>query len=141
MYRGTAHCVFKLAYHGGRPARRVDWLDRRRLRISSASCGWAQTLALKAIAIFTFSTLAGGSLAPQVALAALKLRWLRAVVTEGILDVSIPATAVIRLTTLWFAILIGRDIPLWPNASQQSYLRMIWPKTKLHWLGPTQRDG
>lgn len=72
-----------------------------------------------AITIFTFSTLAGsltgapggvgGAEAAMVALLALK----------GIpLEVSIPATAIIRVTTLWFAILIG--VVVFPLAERHS---------------------
>lgn len=62
----------------------------------------------KAVAIFTFSTLAGGLTGAPGGVGGAEAAMVALLSLEGIpLDVSIPATAVIRLTTLWFAILIG----------------------------------
>lgn len=62
----------------------------------------------KAVAIFTFSTLAGGLTGAPGGVGGAEAAMVALLSIEGVpLDVSIPATAVIRLTTLWFAILIG----------------------------------
>lgn len=62
----------------------------------------------KAVAIFTFSTLAGGLTGAPGGVGGAEAAMVALLSLEGIpLEVSIPATAVIRLTTLWFAILIG----------------------------------
>lgn len=62
----------------------------------------------KAIAIFVFSTLAGGLTGAPGGVGGAEAAMIALLSLEGIpLDASIPATAVIRLTTLWFAIAIG----------------------------------
>lgn len=62
----------------------------------------------KAIAIFIFSTLAGGLTGAPGGVGGAEAAMVALLALEGIpLEVSIPATALIRLTTLWFAILIG----------------------------------
>ena len=62
----------------------------------------------KAIAIFTFSTLAGGLTGAPGGVGGAEAAMVALLSLEGVpLDTSVPATAVIRLTTLWFAILIG----------------------------------
>ena len=61
-----------------------------------------------AVAIFTFSTLAGGLTGAPGGLGGAEAAMVALLSLEGVpLEVSIPATAIIRLTTLWFAIAIG----------------------------------
>ncbi|MCR8724010.1 lysylphosphatidylglycerol synthase transmembrane domain-containing protein [Frigidibacter sp. ROC022] len=62
----------------------------------------------KSIAIFTFATLAGGLTGAPGGVGGAEAAMVALLALEGVpLDISIPATAVIRLTTLWFALLIG----------------------------------
>lgn len=62
----------------------------------------------RAIAIFTFATLAGGLTGAPGGVGGAEAAMVALLSLEGVpLDVSIPATAVIRLTTLWFALVIG----------------------------------
>lgn len=73
----------------------------------------------KAVAIFTFSTLAGGLTGAPGGVGGAEAAMVALLTLEGIpLEVSIPATAVIRLTTLWFAILIG--LAIFPLAERMS---------------------
>ncbi|WP_375280317.1 YbhN family protein [Pseudooctadecabacter sp.] len=73
----------------------------------------------KAVAIFTFSTLAGGLTGAPGGVGGAEAAMVALLSLEGIpLEVSIPATAVIRLTTLWFAILIG--LAIFPVAEAKS---------------------
>ncbi|MCF2869795.1 flippase-like domain-containing protein [Octadecabacter sp. G9-8] len=73
----------------------------------------------KAIAIFTFATLAGGLTGAPGGVGGAEAAMVALLSLEGVpLDVSIPATAVIRLTTLWFAILIG--LAIFPLAERMS---------------------
>lgn len=73
----------------------------------------------KAIAIFTFSTLAGGLTGAPGGVGGAEAAMVFLLSLEGVpLEVSIPATAVIRLTTLWFAIAIG--IAIFPLAERLS---------------------
>ena len=73
----------------------------------------------KAIAIFTFATLAGGLTGAPGGVGGAEAAMVALLSLEGVpLDVSIPATAVIRLTTLWFAILIG--LAIFPLAERKS---------------------
>lgn len=73
----------------------------------------------KAMAIFTFSTLAGGLTGAPGGVGGAEAAMVALLSLEGIpLEVSIPATAVIRLTTLWFAILIG--LAVFPIAEAKS---------------------
>lgn len=61
-----------------------------------------------AVAIFTFATLAGGLTGAPGGLGGAEAAMVALLSLEGVpLEVSIPATAIIRLTTLWFAIAIG----------------------------------
>lgn len=73
----------------------------------------------KAIAIFVFSTLAGGLTGAPGGLGGAEAAMVALLSLDGVpLEVSVPATAVIRLTTLWFAIAIGLAIfPLAERAS------------------------
>ena len=73
----------------------------------------------KAIAIFLFATLAGGLTGAPGGLGGAEAAMVALLTLEGIpLEVSLPATAVIRLTTLWFAIAIG--LALFPLAERRS---------------------
>jgi len=73
----------------------------------------------KAVAIFTFSTLAGGLTGAPGGVGGAEAAMVALLSLEGVpLEVSIPATAVIRLTTLWFAILIG--VAIFPIAERMS---------------------
>ncbi|MCF2906358.1 flippase-like domain-containing protein [Octadecabacter sp. CECT 8868] len=73
----------------------------------------------KAIAIFTFSTLAGGLTGAPGGVGGAEAAMVALLALEGVpLEISIPATAVIRLTTLWFAILIG--LAVFPLAERMS---------------------
>ncbi|NBD29962.1 MAG: flippase-like domain-containing protein [Alphaproteobacteria bacterium] len=61
-----------------------------------------------AMGIFTFATLAGGLTGAPGGVGGAEAAMVALLSLEGVpLEVSIPATAVIRLTTLWFAIAIG----------------------------------
>lgn len=73
----------------------------------------------KAIAIFLFATLAGGLTGAPGGLGGAEAAMVALLSLEGVpLDVSIPATAVIRLTTLWFAIALG--LAVFPLAERRS---------------------
>ncbi|SLN49489.1 lysylphosphatidylglycerol synthase transmembrane domain-containing protein [Pseudooctadecabacter jejudonensis] len=73
----------------------------------------------KAVAIFTFSTLAGGLTGAPGGVGGAEAAMVALLSLEGVpLEVSIPATAVIRLTTLWFAIGIG--LLIFPLAEAKS---------------------
>nr|WP_240610986.1 lysylphosphatidylglycerol synthase transmembrane domain-containing protein [Oceaniglobus ichthyenteri] len=61
-----------------------------------------------AIGIFLFSTLAGGLTGAPGGLGGAEAAMIALLTLEGVpLAVSVPATAIIRLTTLWFAIALG----------------------------------
>ncbi len=61
-----------------------------------------------AVAIFTFATLAGGLTGAPGGLGGAEAAMIALLQLQGVpFEISVPATAVIRLTTLWFAILIG----------------------------------
>ncbi len=61
-----------------------------------------------ALAIFTFATLAGGATGAPGGIGGAEAAMIALLSLEGVpLEVSIPATAIIRITTLWFAIAIG----------------------------------
>ena len=72
-----------------------------------------------AVLIFVFSTLAGGLTGAPGGIGGAEAAMVGLLLLEGIpLEVALPATAVIRLTTLWFAILIGLGI--FPYAEAKS---------------------
>ena len=61
-----------------------------------------------AVAIFVFSTLAGGLTGAPGGVGGAEAAMIALLTLEGVpLEVSIPATLIIRVTTLWFAILLG----------------------------------
>ena len=73
----------------------------------------------KAIAIFVFATLAGGLTGAPGGLGGAEAAMVALLSLEGVpLEVSVPATAVIRLTTLWFA--IGLGLAVFPLAERAS---------------------
>ena len=68
----------------------------------------ADVSASTAIAIFLFSTLAGGLTGAPGGVGGAEAAMIALLSLEGVpLALSLPATAIIRLTTLWFAIVIG----------------------------------
>ena len=72
-----------------------------------------------AIAIFTFATLAGGLTGSPGGLGGAEAAMIGLLALEGVpLEVSLPATAIIRVTTLWFAIAIG--LVVFPMAERKS---------------------
>ena len=72
-----------------------------------------------AIAVFIFSTLAGGLTGAPGGVGGAEAAMVALLSLQGVpLEVSVPATAVIRLTTLWFAIAIGMAI--FPVAERHS---------------------
>ncbi len=83
-----------------------------------AAEGWAFDLLLgwlgaevgfaKALAIFVFATLAGGLTGAPGGVGGAEAAMVGLLMLEGVpLEVSLPATIIIRVTTLWFAIAIG----------------------------------
>lgn len=73
----------------------------------------------KAVAIFVFATLAGGLTGAPGGLGGAEAAMVALLSLEGVgLETSIPATAVIRLTTLWFAIALG--LAVFPLAERLS---------------------
>lgn len=72
-----------------------------------------------AVAIFVFSTLAGGLTGAPGGVGGAEAAMVALLTLEGVpLETSLPATAIIRLTTLWFAILIG--LMVFPFAERNS---------------------
>lgn len=76
----------------------------------------------RAVAIFIFSTLAGGLTGAPGGLGGAEAAMIALLSLEGVPpEVSVPATLVIRFTTLWFAILIGLAVfPLAEKLSQKA---------------------
>ncbi|MCB2135130.1 MAG: flippase-like domain-containing protein, partial [Rhodobacteraceae bacterium] len=73
----------------------------------------------KAISIFVFSTLAGGLTGAPGGVGGAEAAMIALLAMDGIpLETSVPATAIIRVTTLWFAIALGAAI--FPFAERQS---------------------
>ncbi len=72
-----------------------------------------------AIGIFVFATLAGGLTGAPGGVGGAEAAMIALLQLQGIpLEVSVPATTVIRLTTLWFAILLG--LLVFPIAERMS---------------------
>lgn len=68
----------------------------------------------KATAIFIFSALAGGLTGAPGGVGGAEAAMVALLALEGVpMEVALPATAVIRLTTLWFAIAIGLMVFPW----------------------------
>lgn len=73
----------------------------------------------KAVAIFIFSALAGGLTGAPGGVGGAEAAMVALLTLEGVpLEVSLPATAIIRVTTLWFAIGIG--LVVFPMAEKHS---------------------
>lgn len=73
----------------------------------------------KAIAIFVFASLAGGLTGAPGGVGGAEAAMVALLTLEGVgLETSLPATAIIRVTTLWFAIGIG--LILFPVAEKHS---------------------
>jgi uncharacterized protein (TIRG00374 family) len=76
----------------------------------------------KAVAIFVFATLAGGLTGAPGGVGGAEAAMVALLSLEGVgLETSLPATAIIRVTTLWFAIGIG--LILFPVAEKHSKAR------------------
>lgn len=72
-----------------------------------------------ALTIFTFSTLAGGLTGAPGGVGGAEAAMIFLLTMQGVpLEVSLPATAIIRVTTLWFAILLG--LIVFPIAESKS---------------------
>ena len=83
--------------------------------------GWmgAETGLGTAIAIFVFATLAGGLTGAPGGLGGAEAAMVALLVLDGVpLEIALPATLIIRVTTLWFAIAIGLGV--FPLAERQS---------------------
>lgn len=83
--------------------------------------GWlgADTGFWMALAIFIFATLAGGLTGAPGGLGGAEAAMLGLLVLDGVpLEIAVPATLIIRVTTLWFAILIGLGV--FPFAEKHS---------------------
>lgn len=73
----------------------------------------------KAVAIFIFSALAGGLTGAPGGVGGAEAAMVALLAIDGVpLEISVPATAVIRVTTLWFAIGIG--LVIFPLAERHS---------------------
>ena len=75
--------------------------------------GWmgADIGLMKAIAIFVFSTLAGGLTGAPGGVGGAEAAMIALLALDGVpMEVSVPATAIIRVTTLWFALGIGMAV-------------------------------
>ena len=72
-----------------------------------------------AIAIFIFATLAGGLTGAPGGLGGAEAAMVALLALDGVpLEIALPATLVIRVTTLWFAVMIG--LAIFPIAEHQS---------------------
>ena len=73
----------------------------------------------KAVMIFVFATLAGGLTGAPGGVGGAEAAMIALLYMDGIgAEIAVPATAVIRVTTLWFAILIG--LAIFPQAEAKS---------------------
>ncbi|WP_108854798.1 lysylphosphatidylglycerol synthase transmembrane domain-containing protein [Albidovulum aquaemixtae] len=75
--------------------------------------GWmgADIGLMKAIAIFVFATLAGGLTGAPGGVGGAEAAMIALLALDGVpMEVSVPATAIIRVTTLWFALAIGMAV-------------------------------
>lgn len=72
-----------------------------------------------AVGIFIFATLAGGLTGAPGGLGGAEAAMIALLMLQGVsLEIAVPATLIIRVTTLWFAILIG--VIVFPFAEKQS---------------------
>ena len=75
--------------------------------------GWmgAEIGLMKAVAIFVFATLAGGLTGAPGGVGGAEAAMIGLLALDGVpMDISVPATAIIRVTTLWFALGIGMAV-------------------------------
>ncbi|MDI3338307.1 lysylphosphatidylglycerol synthase transmembrane domain-containing protein [Defluviimonas aestuarii] len=75
--------------------------------------GWMGTEIglMKAVAIFVFATLAGGLTGAPGGVGGAEAAMIALLALDGVaMEVSVPATAIIRITTLWFALILGMVI-------------------------------
>ncbi len=75
--------------------------------------GWMGTEIglMKAVAVFVFSTLAGGLTGAPGGVGGAEAAMIALLSLDGVpMEVSVPATAIIRVTTLWFALGIGMAV-------------------------------
>ena len=73
----------------------------------------------KAVMIFVFATLAGGLTGAPGGVGGAEAAMIALLYMDGIgAEIAVPATAIIRVTTLWFAILIG--LAIFPQAEAKS---------------------
>ncbi|MDQ2093765.1 flippase-like domain-containing protein [Rhodobacteraceae bacterium 10Alg 79] len=73
----------------------------------------------KAVMIFVFATLAGGLTGAPGGIGGAEAAMIALLYMDGVgPEIAVPATAVIRVTTLWFAILIG--LAIFPQAETKS---------------------
>ena len=83
--------------------------------------GWmgAEIGLWKSVSIFVFATLAGGLTGAPGGIGGAEAAMIALLAMDGVpLETSVPATAIIRVTTLWFAIGIGAVVFAW--AERQS---------------------
>ena len=87
----------------------LDGIDGRIARLLNGQTRFGAELDMAtAIAIFLFATLAGGLTGAPGGLGGAEIAMVALLTLKGISpEVAIAATSVTRLTTLWFAILIG----------------------------------
>ena len=76
----------------------------------------------KAVGIFIFASLAGGLTGAPGGLGGAEAAMVALLVLDGVaLEIAVPATLIIRVTTLWFAILIGLFVfPIAERASKKA---------------------
>ena len=76
-----------------------------------------------AVAIFIFATIAGGLTGAPGGLGGAEAAMVALLALDGVpLEIAVPATLVIRVTTLWFAVLIGLAVfPLAEYHSKKAY--------------------
>ena len=75
--------------------------------------GWmgAEIGLMKAVAIFVFATLAGGLTGAPGGVGGAEAAMIGLLALDGVpMEISVPATAIIRVTTLWFALGIGMAV-------------------------------
>ena len=76
--------------------------------------------AMTAIAIFIFATLAGGVTGAPGGLGGAEAAMVALLVLNGVaLEIAVPATLIIRVTTLWFAIGIGLAVFPWAERASK----------------------
>ena len=72
-----------------------------------------------AVSIFIFSTIVGGLTGAPGGLGGAEATMVALLALDGVpLEIAVPATLVIRVTTLWFAVLIG--LAVFPAAEHHS---------------------